>query len=173
MRLILISNLYWLCSPSFWRTITAQILHTMQLTNAFKIEVITRNILKWIIKGFEGTSTYHSYRLLLFLLGFLEASSEQRHWVRISLPGPLRLRVGSQRGCKSAGWSEGLFTGLLSCLPCRKASSLPSCSCTQECTWKQLVTDRSLSLLLVLCLSWLSFSPVTAHWRWIPTGLLQ
>lgn len=32
----------------------------MQLTNAFKIEVITRNILEWIIEGFEGTSTYHS-----------------------------------------------------------------------------------------------------------------
>lgn len=173
MCLILISNLFWLCSPSFRRTITAQILHTMQLTNAFKIEVITRNISEWIIKGFEGTSTYYSYRLLLFLLGFLGASFELRHWVKIASTRPLCLRVGRQRDSKPAGWSQGQLTGLLYCLLCRKDSSLPSCSCTQECTWKQLVTDLSLSFLLFFCLPRLSYSPVTAQWQWIPTELFQ
>lgn len=145
----------------------------MQLTNAFKIEVITRNISEWIIKDFEGTSTYHSYKLLLFLLGFLEANSELGTALRLLHP-VLCVSGWAGRGvCKSAGWSQGILTGLLYCLLCRKDSSLPSCSCTQECIWKHLVTDLSLSFLLFFCLPRLSFSPVTAQWQWIPTELSQ
>lgn len=148
----------------------------MQLTNAFKIGLITRNISEWIIKRFEGTSTYHRYRLLLFLPGFLEAGSELGHRAEVmSLlhPDPC-LRMGRQWGLQTAGWAEGPFAAVVSCLTRRRNSCLPNCSCTQECTWKQPVRDLSLSLLFFfLCLSWLSFSLVTAHWQWMPTGLLQ
>lgn len=97
----------------------------MQLTNAFKIEVITRNILEWIIKVFEGTSTYHSYRLLLFLLGFLEASSERRQCVKIASPCPLCLSGQAEgtvnlqahpreywQGCSTACFAEKILARL-------------------------------------------------------------
>lgn len=148
----------------------AQILHTMQLTNAFKIGVITRNILEWIIKCFEGTSTYHCYRLLLFLLGFLWAGSELGHRAEVmSLLHPsLCLRMGSQWGLQTAGWAEGPFAAAASSLTYRRNSRLPFCSCTQECTWKQPVRDLSLSPVFVSLLAQLLSSDssltVNAYW---------